>query len=200
MKALTHWRPYLGWTKEPFMIMTDHANLQYWKSPKNLNHQTTCWHADLQEYNFDILYIPGKTNIPPDALSRLPGADKGKNDNKEVMVLPLEKFIIATTPTQPKIEVLPLDLVKRGIMRLIHDHSLAGHPGRDETLRKTQERYHWPNMKEWIANYVKGCAICQQNKILIHQTKVPLYHIPTEPNACPFQHVAMDLIMGLPPI
>ena len=33
MKALAHWRPYLGWTKEPFLIQTDHANLQYWKSP-----------------------------------------------------------------------------------------------------------------------------------------------------------------------
>ena len=29
MKALTHWRQYLGWTKEPFIIMMDHANLQY---------------------------------------------------------------------------------------------------------------------------------------------------------------------------
>jgi len=123
MKALTHWRPYLGWTKEPFTIMTDHANLQYWKSPKNLNHRTARWHADLQEYNFDILYIPGKTNIPLDALSRLPGTDKGENDNKEVVVLPPEKFTIATAPTQPLIEVLPLDLVKRGIMRLVHDHS-----------------------------------------------------------------------------
>jgi hypothetical protein len=37
MKALAHWRPYLGWTKVPFMILTDHANLQYWKSPRNLN-------------------------------------------------------------------------------------------------------------------------------------------------------------------
>ena len=37
MKALAHWRPYLGWTKEPFTILSDHANLQYWKSPKNLN-------------------------------------------------------------------------------------------------------------------------------------------------------------------
>jgi hypothetical protein len=36
MKALTHWRQYLGWTKIPFTIMTDHANLQYWKSPQNL--------------------------------------------------------------------------------------------------------------------------------------------------------------------
>ena len=197
MKALTHWRPYLGWTKELFTIMTDHANLQYWKSPKNLNQRTACWHTDLQEYDFDILYIPGKTNIPPDALSRLPGMDKGENDNKEVVVLPPEKFVIATAPTQPKIKVPLLDVVKRGIMRLVHDHSSAGHPGRDETLRKTQERYHWPNMKEWIANYVKGCAICQQNKILTHQTKTPMYHIPTEPNTCLFQHVAMDLITGL---
>ena len=37
MKSLAHWRPYLGWTKEPFTILTDHANLQYWKAPKDLN-------------------------------------------------------------------------------------------------------------------------------------------------------------------
>jgi hypothetical protein len=37
MKSLAYWRPYLGWTKEPFVIITDHANLQYWKSPQNLN-------------------------------------------------------------------------------------------------------------------------------------------------------------------
>jgi len=55
-------------------------------------------------------------------------------------------------------------------------------------------------MKEWIANYVKGCAICQQNKIITHHTQVPSYHIPTEVNAQPFQRIAMDLIMGLPPI
>jgi hypothetical protein len=37
IKSLAHWRPYLGWTKEPFTILTDHANLQYWKAPRNLN-------------------------------------------------------------------------------------------------------------------------------------------------------------------
>jgi len=200
MKALSHWRPYLGWTKELFTIMTDHANLQYWKSPKNRNWRTARWHADLQEYNFDILYIPGKTNIPPDALSRLPGVDQGKEDNQQITVLPAQKFKIATLKPETKISVPPIDIVKRGIMNLMHDHPSAGHPGRDETLRKTQEHYHWPNMKEWIANYVKGCAICQQNKILMHRTKVPPYHIPTEPDTQPFQQVAMDLITGLPPM
>jgi len=37
MKSLQHWHPYLGWTKEPFTILTDHMNLTYWKSPQNLN-------------------------------------------------------------------------------------------------------------------------------------------------------------------
>jgi reverse transcriptase-like protein len=40
MKLLTHWQHYLGWTKLPFVILTDHANLQYWKAPKNLNRRT----------------------------------------------------------------------------------------------------------------------------------------------------------------
>src|SRR5229473_2659613 len=74
MKALAHWRHYLGWTKHPFTILTNHANLQYWKAPRNLNRRTTHWHADLQEYDYEIRYIPGKTNVPPDALSRPPGA------------------------------------------------------------------------------------------------------------------------------
>jgi hypothetical protein len=53
-------------------------------------------------------------------------------------------------------------------------------------------------MKEWIADYVKGCSICQQSKVLTHQLKVPLYKIPMVLNVRPFQQVAMDLITGLP--
>jgi hypothetical protein len=52
-------------------------------------------------------------------------------------------------------------------------------------------------MKEWITNYVKGCATCQQSKILTHRKKTPLYRITTEQGMLPFKQVAMDLIMGL---
>ena len=173
MKALTHWRPYLGWTKFPITIMTDHANLQYWKSPKNLNRRTARWHMDLQEYDYEILYVPGKTNTPPDALSHPPGANKGETDNKDIIVLPEEKFTIVSTMTntEKRIVVPPILEVKRGIMTLMHDHPTAGHPGCDETLQKMQEKYWWPKMKEWIADYVKGCVTCQQNKILTHQQR-----------------------------
>jgi hypothetical protein len=93
MKSLAHWRPYLGWTKEPFVIITDHANLQYWKSPQNLNRRTARWHADLQEYDYQIQYIPGNTNIPADTLSRPSNADQGKDDNKDVALIPPERFV-----------------------------------------------------------------------------------------------------------
>ena len=63
MKALAHWRHYLGWTKTPFIICTDHANLQYWKSPRNLNHHTARWHADLQEYDYILEYILEKPTL-----------------------------------------------------------------------------------------------------------------------------------------
>ena len=34
LKALEHWRPYLIWTNQPFIVKTDHKNLTFWKSPR----------------------------------------------------------------------------------------------------------------------------------------------------------------------
>src|SRR5260221_14569377 len=128
MKALAHWCHYLGWTKHPFIILTDHANLQYWKAPKNLNRRTAQWHADLQEYNFEIHYIPGKTNTGPDILSRPLNVDQGQGDNRDTTILPPAKFIGQISISMPS------EAQKRDLMTLVHDHPTAGHPGRDETL------------------------------------------------------------------
>src|SRR6266478_4521410 len=191
MKALTHWRHYLGWTKTPFTILTDHANLQYWKALKKLNRRTARWHADLQEYDFIIKHIPGKINTPADELSRPPNANQGQDDNEDQTLLKPELFINAT-------KTIPSEATKQQLMALVHDHPTAGHPGRDETIKKVAQMYSWTGMHQWISDYVKGCANCQQNKILTHQKKIPLYRITTDKNALPFQQIAMDLIMGLP--
>jgi len=139
MKSLSHWRPYLGWTKVPFTICTDHANLQYWKAPQNLNRRTACWHADLQEYDYEIKYILGKTNVTSDFLLQPLNADQGKDDNQGIIVIPAE--CCKTLIVKNRIQV-PLVLeVRRGLINLYHDHPLAGHLGRDETLQKVQEKF-----------------------------------------------------------
>src|SRR5260370_18626911 len=158
MKSLTHWRHYLGWTKFPFIILTDHANLQYWKAPKNLNRRTAHWHADLQEYDFEIHYIPRKTNTGPDILSHPLNVDQGKEDNQGITVLPPKTFINQVTLSQPT------ETSKRDLMTLVHDHPTAGHPGRDETLRQAQKHRKWEALKASVAIYVTGFATWQQNK------------------------------------
>jgi Integrase zinc binding domain len=86
------------------------------------------------------------------------------------------------------------------MMTRVHDHPTAAHPGRDETLCQLRvQGIAWPGMKQWVADYVKGCAIGQQSKILTHRIKTALYRILTPSDAKPFQQIAMDLITGLPP-
>jgi hypothetical protein len=103
------------------------------------------------------------------------------------------------TATSQKLVIPPDNNIRREIMKVWHDSPPAGHPGRDETTRRVTQRYHWPGAKHWIAEYVRGCATCQQNKNITHRIRTPLYRIPSEPSARPFSHVAMDLITGLPP-
>jgi hypothetical protein len=124
MKSLGHWRPYLGWTKEPFTILTDHANLQYWKAPQNLNRRTARWHADLQEYDYEIQHVPRKMNVPVDVLSRPPRVDQGEKDNWQITILPPHHFINAVTTEEE-----PSEDQKKALMLLTHDHPMAGHPG-----------------------------------------------------------------------
>ena len=55
-------------------------------------------------------------------------------------------------------------------------------------------------MKAWVADYVAGCATCQQNKNLTHRPRIPLYRITSPEDTLPFQQIGMDLITGLPNI
>ena len=175
MKALAHWRHYLGWMKTPFIIRTDHTNLQYWKSPRNLNRCTARWHADLQEYDYILEYIPGKTNTAADMLSRPPGKDHREEDNKDITIIPPHRA--RTTKTLERKTIVPnIREIRRAILRNHHDAPTASHLGRDETLRRIQECYWWPGIKDWVVEYIKGCAICQQSKILTHKKHTTISH------------------------
>ena len=106
IKAIDHWRPYLIWTQEPFMIETDHKNLTYWKSPQKLTGRTARWHEKLQDYNFHIVHVQGKNNTPADALSH-PSEDERQRDERQVTLLPPEVFLkLADTGNKDSLEYL----------------------------------------------------------------------------------------------
>ena len=71
---------------EPFEIWMDHENLKYFREPHKLNRRQTRWYLKLQDYDFILQYIPGKTNTQVDILSRKDQIDTWE-DNKDVQIL-----------------------------------------------------------------------------------------------------------------
>ena len=69
---------------------------------------------------------------------------------------------------QGRIVIPPDELLRRNILYHHHGCPTMGHMGRDKTIRKVKQTFWWPAMNDWVTAYVKGCAICQQNKNLTH--------------------------------
>lgn len=67
--AVLYFRPYLYGRQ--FTVRTDHRPLVYLFSMKEPSSKLTQMRLDLEEYDFKVEYIKGKTNVISDALSRV---------------------------------------------------------------------------------------------------------------------------------
>ncbi|OWZ09635.1 Retrovirus Polyprotein [Phytophthora megakarya] len=70
--AVKKFRPYLY--GRAFTIITDHAALKWLMTRTTLPGRLHRWALVLQEYEFQVEYRPGSTNVEADALSRAPAA------------------------------------------------------------------------------------------------------------------------------
>jgi len=86
IECLEKWRQYLLDAEEKFEVWTDHENLKYYREPQKLNGQQARWYLKLQDYDFMIRHIPGKTNTRADPLSRKDQIDVTK-DNRNIEML-----------------------------------------------------------------------------------------------------------------
>ncbi|KAK3548509.1 hypothetical protein QTP70_013358 [Hemibagrus guttatus] len=69
--ALEEWRHWLEGAKHPFLVLTDHKNLEYLRAAKRLNPRQARWALFFTRFDFTISYRPRSKNTRADALSRL---------------------------------------------------------------------------------------------------------------------------------
>ena len=94
----------------------DHENLKYFWEPHKLNGQQTRWYLKLQDYDFILQHIPGKTNTKADILSRKEQVNT-KEDNENVQLLKDEmwtrKTMVKITMLERKVMTEESDIVKK---------------------------------------------------------------------------------------
>ena len=75
--GIEHFRPYIYGRK--FSLFTDHRPLVWLHNMKNPGSKSNRWRLRLSEYDYTVIYKPGKINSNADALSRNPVIEKEVN-------------------------------------------------------------------------------------------------------------------------
>ena len=83
--SIKHFKYYL--TTRKFLVKTDHSPLLALKANGRLTSRLERWMSFLSEFNFNIEYIKGSSNIVADALSRNFNAEEEKEAFKEIMTI-----------------------------------------------------------------------------------------------------------------
>ena len=79
------------------------------------------------------------------------------------------------------------------IVHSFHDHETAGHPREIGTYNAMWQNYRWPGLQTFIKNYVQGCDICQQFKLIEH----PLNLLTSQQKTiCQFMDLITDLLLA----
>jgi transposase InsO family protein len=86
--------------------------------------------------------------------------------------------------------------LKQELLRLHHDDPLAGHFGVHRTLELLQRKFHWKKMERDVAEYIRGCGICQGVVARRHRPYGSLESLPFPKG--PMQEWSMDFVTGLP--
>lgn len=112
MYAVAKFEPYLIGIK--FTIVTDHSALTFLQSKKQLSAKLTRFAAQLQAFDFRIVYKSGRLNRDADALSRLPVNADESNAHAEEIEGEVEhlkenrEFVFMVQPSKPASPQPPL--------------------------------------------------------------------------------------------
>ena len=93
--ALEEWRHWLEGAEQPFLVWTDHKNLEYLRTAKRLNSRQARWALFFNRFHFILSCRPGSKNLKSDTLSRLFPSEKSCKD--PTPILPLSCIVGSVT-------------------------------------------------------------------------------------------------------
>uniref|UniRef100_A0A6Q2YIJ1 Gypsy retrotransposon integrase-like protein 1 n=1 Tax=Esox lucius TaxID=8010 RepID=A0A6Q2YIJ1_ESOLU len=210
--ALTVWRHWLEGARHPFVVWTDHRNLEYIRAARRLNPRQARWALFFARFDFTLSYVPGTKNAKADALSRL--CDAGERRVDDTPILPASCIVapvvwdvdadiqraLHSDPGPPGCpaghQYVPLDVRDR-LIYWAHTSPSTGHPGIDRTVRCLTDKYWWPGLAKDVRAYVSSCSVCAQCKAPRHLPAGKLLPLPVPQR--PWSHLSIDFLTGLPP-
>ena len=98
VRCFEQWRPELEGASFPIKVLSDHKNLQYFATTKQLSHRQARWSEYLSRFNFTITYRPGKDGEKPDALTRRSQDQPAQNEAREARQQTLLRPELFTNP------------------------------------------------------------------------------------------------------
>ena len=112
VQAHKEWKRYTRGSTRPIQVFTDYKNLVTFMTTKELSERQGRWREFLSQYNFRIIYRPGKERRKPDAHTRRPG-DISTAEEKRLgkifgILLPKETYWDILEEQEVKIEEMEL--------------------------------------------------------------------------------------------
>jgi len=180
----------------------------------------------LQEYDFEIEYLPGRDNVVADALSRRAYAStisivRGQLGILVKETLPSDAYFgetykmlngVLTEEILGKYGKYRLDdgllfyegrlcipdvrEIQESILRDCHDIPIAGHPGFSKTYRQVRKNFFWPGLKTMVKDYVLGCEACQRTKD--ERVRTPGLLHPLDITEMKWENISLDFVTALP--
>ncbi|XP_070406069.1 uncharacterized protein [Nothobranchius furzeri] len=210
--ALEEWSHWLEGSKLPFIVWTDHKNLEYLRRAKRLNPRQARWALFFTRFNFTVSYRPGSKSVKPDALSRLPNTVSSVPE-VPAPVLPLSCVVGAVTWSVeeqvkqaaasvqapdgcPANRLFVPPTQTSQVIHWAHASRFSCHPGVKRTMFVIQQRFWWPFMRHDVAEYVAACPVCARHKT--SRTRPSGLLLPLPVPTRPWSHISLDFVSGLP--
>ncbi len=209
--ALEEWRHWLEGSGVPFIVWTDHKNLEYIRTAKRLNSRQARWALFFGRFEFTLSYRPGSKNIKPDSLSRI--FDRSERPSTPECILPENLFVstlvweveakvkTALEGVTPPVECPPNRLfvpegLRSDVIQWGHCSNVACHPGVSRTKFLVKQRFWWPRMAHDVHSFVLACSVCAIGKTSNRPPDGLLQPLPVPSR--PWSHISLDFVTRPP--